>query len=95
MNKKSRQNIEEIVGQMQCAKDFECIKNGFERLCKAKDIGLDGYLECLENDPSQCEFALHFGHMYLCLCSLRVFIEKKNQEIKKKKKKMPDQRLGR
>ena len=77
MDEEIRQKIEEIIGQMQCPKDFKCAKNGFERLCKARDFGLDGYLECLEDNPTQCKFALSFGQTYFCLCPLRVFIAKK------------------
>jgi len=77
MDEEIRQKIEEIVGQMKCPKDFECTKNGFERICKARDFGLDKYLECLEDNPQQCKFTLSFGYTYFCLCPLRVFIEKK------------------
>ncbi len=69
--------IEELIGQMQCPKGFKCAESGFEDLCKAKDFGLDNYLECLEDNPSVCSFALPFGNTHFCQCPLRVFLAKK------------------
>jgi hypothetical protein len=77
MDEAIRQKIEEMIGHMQCPKDFNCAKNGLTGLCKARDFGLYSYLECLEDSPSQCTFALPFGNTYFCECPLRVYIEKK------------------
>ena len=35
--------IEEIIGQMKCPKDFRCYQCGLEVLCKAKDIGMESF----------------------------------------------------
>ena len=35
--------IEEIIGQMKCPKDFKCQKLAFNVLCKAKDIGMESF----------------------------------------------------
>jgi hypothetical protein len=43
--------IEEIMAGMKCPKDFRCAESGFERLCKAEDIGLENHLLCLEDNP--------------------------------------------
>ena len=69
--------IEEIIGQMKCSKDFRCYQSGLEVLCKAKDIGLDTYLECMEASPQMCLFSVAFGYSHLCQCPLRVYIAKK------------------
>ena len=69
--------IEEIIGQMKCPKDFRCYKSGLEVLCKAKDIGIDTYLECMEVYPQTCHFSVTFGYSHLCQCPLRVYIAKK------------------
>ncbi|MEE8553065.1 MAG: hypothetical protein V3S72_07170, partial [Desulfobacterales bacterium] len=58
-------------------KNFKCAESGFEDLCKAKDVGLDSYLKCLESNPSICNFALSFGYKHFCQCPLRVFLAKK------------------
>jgi len=76
MRGKERENIEEIIDGMKCPKDFRCAQSGFEHLCKAHDIGLKGYLDCLEEKPAKCKFALSFGEGYLCQCPLRVHLAK-------------------
>ena len=77
MNKKM---ITGIMKNKKCFKDFICIKSKFEYLCKAKDIGYDNFIECLEENPDECSFALSFGHGYICKCPLRIYIAK---QIKK------------
>jgi hypothetical protein len=72
--------IEEILGDLKCPKDFECYKSGLKVLCRAKDIGLEQFLECLEEEPIWCKFSFSFGNSYLCKCPLRVFIAKKLKE---------------
>jgi hypothetical protein len=80
MKDEDRKKIEVILNGMQCPKNFKCADGGFEHLCKARDIGLDNYLDCLEGNPSDCLFALSFGCSYLCRCPLRVYLAK---ELKK------------
>jgi hypothetical protein len=80
MKDEDRKKIEEILAGLQCPKNFKCADGGFERLCKARDIGLKNYLDCLEGNPSACSFALSFGYGYLCCCPLRVYLSK---ELKK------------
>lgn len=73
-----KKQLEEIIGQMECTKDFRCYKSGYENLCKAKDIGIESLLECLEEDPEECEFSFaFFGYSYFCQCPLRVYISRK------------------
>ena len=76
MKEEVSRKITEIIGEMHCPEDFSCAESGFTELCKAKDIGLESFLECLEPDPSHCKFALAFGHAYYCRCPLRVYISK-------------------
>ncbi|MBI4290986.1 MAG: hypothetical protein HY661_05840 [Betaproteobacteria bacterium] len=76
MQEALRKKVDEIIGGMQCPKAFKCVDSGFELLCKAKDQGLPGYLNCLEDEPHGCSFALPFGYGHLCRCPLRVYIAK-------------------
>ena len=71
-----RKKVEEIIGGMSCPKDFQCAASGFEILCKAKDWGLEGHLECLEPDSRGCLFAVPFGHDHFCNCPVRVYLAK-------------------
>lgn len=70
------QEINEIKKRMQCSKGFLCAKSGFSNLCRAKDVGLDHHLLCLEYAPSLCDFALLSDRKYFCTCPLRVFLTK-------------------
>jgi hypothetical protein len=80
MRQDLKQEIEEIIGQFECPKDFRCYKSGLEVLCKAKYIGAEVFLECLEEVPHRCTFSLFLGRSYLCQCPLRAYIAK---ELKK------------
>jgi len=69
--------IEEIVTHLQCPKDFTCKKSGFKVLCKAKDIGVESFLICLEEDPPKCKFSLALEREYICECPVRICVAKK------------------
>jgi hypothetical protein len=71
-----RQEIEKIASGLNCSKDFRCYKSGSEKLCKARDFGMEEYIDCLEENPEKCEFSLPFGEGYLCKCALRIYIAK-------------------
>jgi hypothetical protein len=76
MEKDYRKEIEELIGQMQCAKEFKCYKSGFDVLCKAKDVGTKSLLLlCLEENLLQCKF-LNVERGYICECPLRNYVAK-------------------
>jgi hypothetical protein len=77
MDEAQKKEIEEIISQFKCPKDFQCYKSGFEVLCKAKDIGIESFLLCFEEDPRKCKFSLALERGYLCECPLRIYIAKK------------------
>ena len=77
MEQDYKKEIEELIGQIQCPKGFKCYKSGFDVLCKAKDIGLELALECLEENAVICKFSFFYVDSYFCECPLRVFISKK------------------
>jgi hypothetical protein len=76
MNQQYEREIEEIIGEMKCRKDFVCYKSGLEVLCRAKDIGAESFLLCLEKKPLGCKF-LSIKRGYVCECPLRIYIAKK------------------
>jgi hypothetical protein len=57
VNQEYDKEIEKIIGGMLCPKDFKCCKPGDDVLCKARDIGLESYLVCLEEDATDCKFS--------------------------------------
>ena len=78
MEQEVEREIEQIMAGMECAKDFECYRSGFERLCKARDGGLKEHLWCMEEGVSRrCSYSLSFGKGMLCKCPLRVYLAKK------------------
>jgi hypothetical protein len=72
----SSKQIEEIMGGMKCPKDFACFESGFEVLCRARTIGTEQFLLCLEENPLHCKF-VSVEHGYSCQCPLRLFIATK------------------
>ena len=72
-----RQQIEKIRAGMDCPKGFICCESGFVDMCKAKDLGLEDYVDCLADAPGGCRFSLPFGAGHLCQCPLRVYVAKK------------------
>ena len=68
--------IEEIMGAMTCPKGFKCCKSGFEEFCKATDIGIEGFVKCLEENPKECWFSAGSGRSYRCQCPLRIYVVK-------------------
>ena len=77
MDEDLRKQIEEIVEGMDCVKDFKCCEDNFANLCRAKDIGINSFLECLEEKPQECEFAMPFGNAFFCKCPVRIVIARK------------------
>jgi hypothetical protein len=74
-DKETETEIEEIIAQFKCPKDFKCYKSGFEVLCKAKSLADGSFLVCLEEHPQKCKFVA-VDHAYLCKCPLRIYIAK-------------------
>jgi hypothetical protein len=79
MEKQILQQVDEIRKRMKCSKGFYCAESGFEKLCKAKDIGLKNHLLCLENASAACDFSLLLEKEYYCACPLRVYLTKNLQ----------------
>ncbi len=73
---KHKSNIEQIIFDMECPKDFVCHKSGFEHLGKARLIADGERVECLEENNRLCKFALQYGLLTLCECPLRNYIAK-------------------
>jgi hypothetical protein len=71
-------NIEEIMGQLKCRKDFQCCMSGFEHLCKAQsvEVGEVSLLFCLQKNRQKCKLvAVDRGD--LCKCPLRIYVARK------------------
>jgi hypothetical protein len=47
------QKLERLIGYD--PEGCRCHEQGIARLCKAKDLGLESFAECLEEDPSHSQ----------------------------------------
>lgn len=73
--------IEKIRDKLECRKDFRCIKADMKVLCEARDVGIESMLECLDENPDECQFSFAFyGYAYLCQCPIRVYLVKELQK---------------
>jgi hypothetical protein len=69
--------VEKLISEVECPKDFKCYKSGSEVVCKAVVTGTEELiLVCLEKKQLRCEF-LYFSAGFVCQCPLRAYIAKK------------------
>ena len=68
------QQIERIIASMKCAKDFECFKSGFQKLCKVEKIGDGKVIGCSPENKEPCEYRFAFMGKSFCKCELRYYI---------------------
>jgi hypothetical protein len=66
-----------IARRITCAKDFECLRSGLTRLCKARLIGNSDIIECSPENKTPCDYRITFAGKSFCKCRLRLFIAKK------------------
>jgi len=76
LTQEQKSKVEEIMSSVDCPKDCECYKSGFENICKAEDRGLDTYADCFDESRTTCKFRILFGCGAFCKCPLRVYIAK-------------------
>jgi hypothetical protein len=72
---KNMHEKENCLDGLTLPKDFKWFKPGLGFTCKAKDIGLESFVECLEMDS--CPFSIPFGYTHYCKCPARVHEAKK------------------
>jgi hypothetical protein len=76
LTQENKKQIEEIIKEMDCPKDFECYKSGFEKLSEVGIVGDAKMIECIEESAKTCEFGLSFGLGFICKCPVRNYIAK-------------------
>jgi hypothetical protein len=74
------QEIEKAINGLKLREDCKWFKRGFGFSCKAKDVGLDSFVECLEKDSCRCPFSVSYAYSFYCSCPPRVYIAR---ELKK------------
>ena len=76
MEQNYKKEIEKIIDETECPKNFECYKSNLESLSSVRDVGMESMVVCFEEDAAACNFSMSFGQGYFCRCLLRVFIAK-------------------
>ena len=74
MKQALEKEVQKIMVDVECPKDFICYKSGFETLGKVKDVGLKGHVQCLEEKSSDCPFSVSFLSPNFCRCPVRIHI---------------------
>jgi hypothetical protein len=70
------ENLERIIDRLKCPYGFVCYNSNLKELCKAKDIGMESFLVCLEEKPEECVFSMSLADSKFCRCQVRVYIAK-------------------
>ena len=68
------QRIEQLLRD--CPQGSKCHNQEAGNLCKAKDVGMELFVECLEENPFECICATYFAQSWYCACPPRVHIAK-------------------
>lgn len=77
MEQQVRLEIKRIRDKIECRKKFRCITADMSPLCEARDVGIESMLECLDENPDECQFSFAFyGYAYLCQCPIRIYLAK-------------------
>lgn len=74
MEEEHKKLIEETLGGMRCPKDSPCYAAGFEQIRRSKDTKIEGYVDCLVENPRGCSFSAYAGQDRLCRCPLRIYL---------------------
>jgi hypothetical protein len=69
-----KSRIEQFIGTLECPRDYECYRSGFEMLSRAQCVGETGLIECLGEHGDCCPYGLPFGDSVFCQCPLRKYI---------------------
>ncbi len=72
MGQAAKKEREGFLGSFSCQDNVVCCKSGFKAACKVKDIGVEGFVECLEEKPQLCPFSISFGYSNWCKCPVGV-----------------------
>jgi hypothetical protein len=72
METEHTQEIQEIIRE--CSPGCKCHGQEYGELCKARDIGLETFVECLDERPFECPYAISYGRISYCSCPPRVKI---------------------
>ena len=71
VSKSKRKEIEKLLTQITCDKDFGCVRNNFIDLCKVEYNSEHDLLMCFEEKHCKCKFKDVTNQGIICRCPLR------------------------
>lgn len=74
MESQEKKMLHELKAQIECDKNFPCVSSALRNLCKGRLQINSDILECLEDQPAKCKFALPRESSVNCTCPLRKYI---------------------
>jgi hypothetical protein len=74
MEVKLKKEIERLLKN--CPEGCKCRQRGIEDLCYVRDVGLETFVRCLEENSLDCFHRIVFGRANYCSCPPRVSIAK-------------------
>ena len=72
MEKAHMQETKNAMAGLKLLAECKRYEPGFGFICKAKDVGLDSFVQCLEKDSRLCVFSVPYAHSYYCKSPARV-----------------------
>jgi hypothetical protein len=76
MEKAYMQHIEETMAGLKLLTACKRYEPGVGFTCKAMDVGLDSFVECLEKDSHWCPFSVPYADSNFCKSPARVYAAK-------------------
>jgi len=77
--------IKQVMKKTKCRKDFKCLNDQLDNLCKMdyftfKDANRDNEnFECLEGNELDCDFRVPIADGFFCKCPVRIEILKQSR----------------
>jgi hypothetical protein len=69
-------NIGDALDGLKLLEECKRYEPGIGFSCKARDVGLDSFAECLEKDSYRCHFSVPYARTHYCIFPARVYIAK-------------------
>jgi len=73
------EHLRRLRHEVECPYGFICLEQGFQKAGKVRDMGMDSYVQCLQEQADDCPMRFCFGYSYFCKCKIRVYAAKNLQ----------------
>ena len=77
MGENYEKEIQEIMGRMECERDFACCNLDHNPRCKVKDVELENHLQVEGESDDSCKYLVVSNGVSYCRCPLCVYLSKK------------------